>query len=199
MKTKKTIGAAVLSLSLLVGLSGFAGAVDGSIENTGPRSYNTVKSEVERKIRVWNDNDLRLDNDNYQRAYTGDARTTGNTTGGDARSGNASNANALNVTATVDNSASADDWADVVGGAGGGGESSGTIEQTGPRSTNKITIEDTTDVRINNDNNIRVYNDNNQRASSGDARVSGNTTGGDATTGNATNANTTTVNLTVRN
>jgi hypothetical protein len=198
MKTQKTIGAAVLSLSLLVGLSGFAGAVDGSIENTGPRSYNTVKSEIERKIRVWNDNDLRLDNDNYQRAYTGDARTSGNTTGGDAESGNASNSNALHVTATVDNSASADDWADVLGGAGGG-ESSGSIEQTGPRSVNKVTIEDTTEVSINNDNDIRVDNDNNQRATSGDARVSGNTTGGDATTGNATNTNTTTVNLTVRN
>ncbi len=198
MKTQKTIGAAVLSLSLLVGLSGFAGAVDGSIENTGPRSYNTVKSEVERKIRVWNDNDLRLDNDNYQRAYTGDARTTGNTTGGDAESGSASNSNELDVTATVDNGSSAGDWADVLGG-NGGGESSGSIEQTGPRSTNRITIEDKTDVRINNDNDIKIYNDNSQRASSGDARVSGNTTGGDATTGDATNMNTTTVNLTVRN
>lgn len=199
MKTKKTIGAAVLSLSLLVGLSGFAGAIDGSIENTGPRSYNTVKSEVERKIRVWNDNELKLSNDNYQRAHTGDARTSGNTTGGDARTGNASNSNSLNVTATVDNSASADDWADVAGGAGGGGESSGSIEQTGPKSVNKITIEDKTNVSINNDNDIKVYNDNVQRATSGDARVSGNTTGGDATTGNATNTNTTTVNLTVRN
>lgn len=198
MKTQKTIGAAVLSLSLLVGLSGFAGAIDGSIENTGPRSYNTVKSEVERKIRVWNDNELKLSNDNYQRAHTGDARTSGNTTGGDARTGNASNSNALNVTATVDNSASADDWAGVLGGSGGG-ESSGSIEQTGPKSVNKITIEDKTDVRINNDNDIKVYNDNVQRATSGDARVSGNTTGGDATTGNATNTNTTTVNLTVRN
>ena len=120
MKTQKTIGAAVLSLSLLVGLSGFAGAVDGSIENTGPRSYNTVKSEVERKVRVWNNNDLRLDNDNYQRAYTGDARTTGNTTGGDAESGNASNMNTLHVTATVDNASSAEAWSDVLGGNGGG-------------------------------------------------------------------------------
>lgn len=199
MKTQKTIGAAVLSLSLLVGLSGFAGAVDGSIENTGPRSYNTVKSEVERKVRVWNNNDLRLDNDNYQRAYTGDARTTGNTTGGDAESGSASNMNALHVTATVDNASSADAWSDVLGGNGGGSGSSGSIEQTGPRSVNKITIEDTTDVRISNNNDIRIDNDNSQRASSGDARVSGNTTGGDATTGDATNTNTTTVNLTVRN
>lgn len=198
MKTQKTLGAAVLSLSLLVGLSGFAGAVDGSIENTGPDSYNTIKSEIERKIKVWNDNDLRLDNDNYQRAYTGDAETNDNTTGGDAESGNASNTNALNVTATVDNAASADAWSDVLGGGGGGG-SSASIEETGPDSTNKIKFEDTTKVYINNDNDIRVYNDNNQRASSGDAEVTHNTTGGDATTGNATNTNTTTVNLTVRN
>jgi hypothetical protein len=197
MKVQKTLGAAVLSLSLLVGLGGFAGAVDGSIENTGPRSYNTIKSEIERKIKVWNDNDLKLDNDNYQRAYSGDARTTGNTTGGDAESGNASNANTLNVTATVDNASSADAWAGVLG--GGGGESSASIEQTGPRSVNKVTFEDTTKVYINNDNDININNDNSQRASSGDARVSGNTTGGDATTGNATNTNTTTVNLTVRN
>lgn len=197
MKVQKTLGAAVLSLSLVVGLSGFAGAVDGSIEDTGPRSYNTVKSEIERKIKVWNDNDLRLDNDNYQRADSGDARTTGNTTGGDAESGNASNSNSLSVTATVDNGSSAGDWADVLG--GGGGESSGSIEQTGPRSVNKITFEDKTEVYVNNNNDIDIDNDNNQRATSGDARVSGNTTGGDATTGNATNTNTTTVNLTVRN
>lgn len=197
MKIQKTIGAAVLSLSLLVGLSGFAGAASGDISNTGPRSRNTVTSETERDVRVRNNNDLRLNNDNSQRANTGDARTSGNTTGGDAETGAAVNTNALDVSATVNNAASSNAWADVVGGGNGG--NSGTIDTTGPRSTNVIKFEDTTKVTVNNDNNISIRNDNHQTATSGDARVTGNTTGGDATTGDARNTNTTSVTLDVSN
>lgn len=197
MKTQKTIGAAVLSLSLLVGLSGFAGAVSGSVSNTGPDSYNTIKSETNKRVRVYNNNRLRVDNDNRQSAHTGDAKVIDNTTGGDARTGAASNANSLNVSATVNNASSASAWAGV--GGGGGGSNHATINQTGPDSTNKIKFEDTTRVTVNNTNNVNVDNDNHQTATSGDAKVIHNTTGGDAVTGNASNTNNTTVKLDVRN
>jgi hypothetical protein len=197
MKVQKTIGAGVLSLSLLVGLSGFAGAVSGDISDTGPRSHNIIKSETRRDVKVENDNDLSVRNDNDQRANTGDARTSGNTTGGDAETGAAVNTNSLHVSATVNNAASSDAWADVVGGGNGGG--SATIDTTGPKSTNVIKFEDTTKVRVENNNDISVRNDNNQTATSGDARVTGNTTGGDATTGDARNTNTTSVTLNVSN
>lgn len=200
MKIQKTIGAAVLSLSLLVGLSGFAGAASGDISNTGPRSRNIITSETKRDVRVRNDNDLSVRNNNSQRANTGDARTSGNTTGGDAETGAAVNTNALDVSATVENGASNSAWSDVGGGGNGGnGGNSGTIDTTGPRSTNVIKFEDTTKVSVNNDNNISVRNDNRQTATSGDARVTGNTTGGDATTGDARNTNTTSVTLEVSN
>lgn len=199
MKVQKTLGAAVLSLGLLVGLSGYAGASSRTISHTGPDSYNKIKTEIRNKVRVNNDNTLKVDNDNWQKAYTGDAKVSHNTTGGSAISGDARNTNSLNVSATVDNSASASTWAGAVGGAGHGGGGSVTINHTGPDSYNAVKYEESTKVTVNNDNYIKVENDNHQYASSGDAKVYDNTTGGDAVSGDATNTNSTSVTLNVQN
>lgn len=196
MKIKRTLGAAVMSLSLVVGLSGFAGATAGTISNTGPDSYNKVKSESTHKVKVKNNNNLNVNNSNSQTAYTGDAKVKHNTTGGDATTGDAMNTNSLSVSATVNNAASSSAWS---AGSGGGGGNTGSINQTGPDSTNKVTFKETTKVKVENNNNINVSNNSSQTATSGDARVSDNTTGGSATTGDASNTNTTTVNLNVSN
>lgn len=111
MKIQKTIGAGVLSLGLLVGLGGYdVGATNRSIGNTGPYSYNKIKTEIRNKVRVHNDNTLKVENDNWQRANTGDAKVLYNTTGGDAYTGAATNENSLNVSATVDNTGAAPTW-----------------------------------------------------------------------------------------
>lgn len=198
MKIQKTIGAGVLSLGLLVGLSGFdAGATSRSIGHTGAHSYNKIKTEIKNKVRVHNDNDINVKNNNYQEAYTGDATVKYNTTGGDAYTGDATNENSLNLSATVNNSGSADAWAGTLHNGGGGGSAS--IDHTGYYSDNVITHEVSTKIDVHNDNDIKVTNNNEQTAVSGDAIVKGNTTGGDAVSGDATNTNSTSVTLNITN
>lgn len=77
----------------------------------------------------------------------------------------------------------------VVGVAGFAGASSGTIGTTGPSSDNEIRHDSDVDLDIDNDNDVDLWNHNKQRASSGDAEVKYNTTGGDAETGDAENMN----------
>jgi hypothetical protein len=197
MKIQKKLGAAVLSLGLVVGLSGFAGATTGTIDTTGPDSTNTIRSDSSYRADVDNDNHLSVRNDNNQDAWTGDARAVDNTTAGDATSGDAMNDNAFEAAVSVDNSASG--VAALEGAGVGGGDNEATIGTTGPDSVNRVTFDSTTRVDIDNDNDLYISNDNDQNASSGDATVRHNTTGGSATTGDATNTNTTTVRFDVTN
>lgn len=196
MKIQKKLGAAVLSLGLVVGLSGFAGAATGTIDTTGPRSDNTIRSETSQRVDIDNDNDLRVTNDNDQRATTGDAEVDENTEGGDAETGSATNENELDVSVSVDNSGSAGALVDF---GGNGGDNEASIENTGPRSDNSVRIESRSTVDIDNDNDLRVTNTNDQRATSGDAEVTDNTFGGSATTGDASNSNSTTIRFDVTN
>lgn len=198
MKKIKLLRAAavtVLGLSLGAGVASAAPG-DATIENTGPDSYNSVRYESDRDVDVDNDTDLRVRNHNPQRASSGDATVRHNTTGGDASTGAASNDSLLRVNASVDNSSSS---AAALGGGNGGGSWSGTIDTTGPDSTNRITFDSDVDIDVDNDTDINVSNYNHQSAYSGDARVSGNTTGGNATTGDASNISTTDVILNVTN
>jgi hypothetical protein len=197
MKIQKKLGAAVLSLGLVVGLSGFAGATTGTIDTTGPDSTNKIHSESSQRVDIDNDNDLKVRNDNSQKAWSGEAEVRDNTTGGDATSGDTSNMNAFDASVSVDNSASVGDA--VAAGAGGAGDNDATIENTGPDSYNSVKFESRSSVDIDNDNDLYVSNHNYQTASSGDATVKHNTTGGDATTGSASNENTTTVRFDVTN
>lgn len=197
MKIQKKLGAAVLSLGLVVGLSGFAGATTGTIDTTGFDSTNRIHSETSQRVDIDNDNDLSVRNDNSQRAWSGDAEVRANTTGGDATSGDTSNMNSFDAEVSVDNSASVGDA--VAAGAGGAGDNDGSIENTGPESHNSVWFENSSNVDIDNDNDLYVSNHNSQTASSGDATVKYNTTGGNATSGSASNENTTTVRFDVTN
>lgn len=194
IKLKKVVGTSLLSLGLVVGLAGFAGASSGTIDTTGPDSYNKVEHESTTKVEVDNDNDVDVDNDNRQTARSGDAEVEDNTTGGDARSGNTSNSNSLSGTVEIDNSVGVDGL-----GGGGAGNNSGSIENTGPDSYNKVEFDHYSSVEVDNDNDIDIDNNNHQYASSGDAEVDGNTTGGDAVSGSATNTNSTSLTVRITN
>lgn len=196
MKVRKVVGAAVTSTGLVLGMAGFAGATSGNIGNTGPGSWNKIGSYRNLDLTLLNHNDLDVTNHNHQFAKSGDAKVMFNTTGGGAHTGSTANHNSSNVSASVSNAG--------LGAAGLTGWSSGShgnasIHTTGPWSHNSVSSYENIDVFVKNDNNVDVSNYNNQYASSGDAKVFGNTSGGSATTGNASNTNTQSVNLNVRN
>lgn len=74
-----------------------------TIRETGPDSYNSVKTVTKNTVNVTNDNNLTVSNDNYQSAHSGDATVEDNTRGGSAMSGNASNTNSTTMTFRVSN------------------------------------------------------------------------------------------------
>ena len=179
---KKIAGASTLSLGLVLGIAGYAGAQSGMIDTTGPNSENEISHEVRTDIDYRNDNDIDLENTTEQEASSGDAEVTSNTTGGSAMTGSAMNDSNVAATIMVQNTAPA-----MGGGTGGAQSFDGSIENTGPSSDNTVTYEVATDIQVNNDNNIDINNDVNQSATSGSATVSGNTTGGNAVSGNVSN------------
>lgn len=196
IKLKKTIGAGVLSLGLVVGLAGFAGAASGTIGTTGPDSENEIMSESHYELDVDNDNDIKLDNKNKQHASSGYTEVRDNTTGGDATSGDGANDNSVDAMIEIDNSQTVG----ALEGVGSGGDNNtGSISNTGPDSENKIKFESKVELDVDNDNNINVYNNNNQVAESGDAAVRHNTTGGDATSGSVTNTSSSSFTVRVTN
>jgi hypothetical protein len=193
-KIAKMTVAVASSLSIAAaGLTGLAGA--SSITETGPDSWNKVKSSNEFKTEVKNKNDVRVDNDNDQNAKSGDVKVKHNTTGGDATSGAAANENGFTADLTVENGGAWGMDCGCTSSTGGDDE----ITNTGPDSNNVIESKNKVTVKVTNDNKINVKNDNNQVAKSGKVEVSGNTTGGDATSGDASNTNDTHVTLSISN
>jgi len=191
---KKLVRLAALSVMALSVTTGVAAANAGSIDGTGPDSYNKVSSESRSTRKAENNNRVRVENNNPQSAYTGDASVRHNTTGGDATSGDAANDSLLRATVRLNNGGSS--AAAFAGGSNGG--ASGDISNTGPDSYNKVEFKASEYVKVQNNNDVKVQNNNTQKASSGDAKVSGNTTGGSATSGGASNISTneTTVEIT---
>lgn len=73
--------------------------------------------------------------------------------------------------------------------AGIAGASTGSLDHTGPDSSNNVKSITTSHVTLNNDNNIHASSSNSQWASTGNAITVHNTTAGGAMTGDATNNN----------
>ncbi len=193
-KIAKMTVAVASSLSIAAaGLTGLAGA--SSIENTGPDSWNKVKSTNLMDTKLVNNNSVSVGNNNDQDADSGDADVKKNTTGGDATSGDATNDNSFSADLSVDNSGA---W-----GWGCGCDSAadfdGSITETGPYSDNVIEYKNTVKINVVNNNTVSVSNTNDQDADSGDASVYGNTTGGNATSGSASNSNHSSVTLSISN
>lgn len=172
------LAAAIMAMSLTTGIVSAA-----SIDETGPDSTNKITFEDNSDLDVDNDNDVKLDADVNQNAYSGDAKVKHNTTGGDASTGDADNSATLGADVDLDNSGCA-----CPNGNDGSWLEDASISLTGPDSYNKISHEDNSDVDIDNDNDVDIYLDLNQNATSGDATVKDNTTAGDASTGDATNS-----------
>lgn len=192
---KKLARVAAVSVMAISLTSGVAAAHSGTIGTTGPDSTNKVEFRDDSTRRVENNNDLRVHNNNPQYARTGDASVRHNTTGGDAESGAAENDSLLRASVSLSNAGSS--AAALAGGAGG--SHTGSMTNTGPDSYNKIEFKDTSYVKVQNNNTVKVENNNWQTAKSGDAKVSGNTTGGSATSGNASNISTNETTITVTN
>jgi len=195
-KIKKAVGTSVLSLGLVVGLAGFAGATSGSIGNTGPDSTNKVEYKDSSHVDVDNNNSLGLNNSNSQSASSGDASAKHNTTAGDAMSGDAMNDNSVDATVEVDNSSAG---SAALAGNTGSGDLNATIDTTGPDSYNKVEYSNKSTVDVTNNNNVNVSNSNSQSASSGNAKVYDNTTGGSATSGSVSNTSSSTFTIRVTN
>ena len=147
---------------------------DNSINDTGPSSANRITTTVSNRLTENNTNNVSVNNSNSQSATTGNATVSGNTNGGSATSGDASNSNSTSATVAASNS-----------GPNFGGSmtvptgSSGSISDNGPDSSDTILSRITNSATINNTNDVSVSNSNSQFARSGNATVSGNTSGGE--------------------
>jgi hypothetical protein len=86
-----------------LGNVGGGGNANTTIEYTGPDSYNKVDNSTKSTVKIENNNDLRVVNNNTQTASTGDARVSDNTRGGDATTGDATNTNSTRVEFNVTN------------------------------------------------------------------------------------------------
>lgn len=192
---KKIIRTAAFSVMAFSLLGGVAAASTGTIGTTGPDSTNKVSFRHRDTRNVNNNNNVGVNNSNPQSASSGDARVRHNTTGGNASSGDAMNDSLLRANVSVSNAGSS---AAAMGGLGGGNHT-GTINNTGPDSYNSVRFSSKSKVNVNNNNNVSVNNSVSQSASSGNAKVSGNTTGGSASSGDASNISTTETTINVTN
>lgn len=192
---------------MLAALAQLLGATDPSNSSTGPNSTNSIVSNTNNSGFFGLFTQAAVNNNLNSNATTGDANVTGNTTGGNAATGSAQVvANLLNLL----NSA----WSWSTGGlatfvqnlfgnqtgnillnpvaatSGGGslGALPGTVDnnsQTGPNSTNTVDTNSANGLMVNSQANGAINNNVNVLAQSGNAGVTGNTTGGNATSGNA--------------
>lgn len=189
LKMLRATTAVVAGLTFGAGVGVVGATSTGSVDTSGPEAK--VRVDNSTYARIHNDNDVKVENKNSQRASSGDAKVKLNTTGGDAKSGDASNANSLSADLSVDNSGSC-------GCVNGSGEGSGLdVNTSGPRA--HVKVDNSTNLKVYNDNYVKVQNTNYQSAYTGDATVSLNTTGGSATTGSASNTNSTDVTVSISN
>jgi len=184
----RAAAATVLGLSLTTGI---VAADSSSISYTGQNSKNWIHTRVTDNSKVITKTDVSADVNNTQSAYTGDAKSYGNTKGGVVQTGNASNTSNVGVTVKVPTVST--------GGSGGGSmwpsSTNSSIDTTGQNSDNHISNSYTDNSKVITKTDIDLSVDNHQTASSGDATSTGNTVGGGVSTGNATNTSTVTFNV----
>ena len=178
---------------LTLGTASVAGASSATIDTTGPNSQNTVecKDNHGSMVTMTNENGIWVVNNNPQTAKTGKVEVEKNTTGGSAMSGDASNNSSLMASFDVTNSLPV---------MGGSNDNSASINNTGPDSYNKIELcSNLTNLRAENSTTANITNNNSQYASTGNAEVEHNTTGGGAGSGAASNTSSLTTNVTINN
>lgn len=166
------------------------GALDTLIASTGPDSSVDVNNQQNNTIDAEINNNADITNNIHANASTGSATVSHNTTGGDATSGNAtSQVTMLNLTGKdVVSENTLLVFINVLGKWVG-------VLMDAPAGTTAAAIGSGAKVSSNNtannnlsyteNNNAAITNNVNVTAASGDATVSGNTTGGNATSGDA--------------
>lgn len=181
-----------------------------SIQNAGPDSTNTSNTNLNNNLTVNNSTDENITNNLNLNANTGNATVSGNTDGGNATSGAANNI--ADVVNAIDSSLMA--GKSFIGTININGNLNGnivipqnfvnellaanvpTVSITGPGSTNSSNTSVNNNVNVNNSTTEGITNNVNATATTGNATVSHNTSGGKATSGKATNSNITAFNLT---
>ena len=138
------VSSAIISASCL-GVSGLASAA--SISDTGPFSTNTISSGYSNSSYDSNHNMTWLWNKNHQKAWTGCATSSYNTTGGGTWSGNAGNDNNNAASVGISNSGNSGGLGGSSWSGSGGGGSDASINETGPFSSNHISSIATTQPR----------------------------------------------------
>lgn len=172
------------------------GVKDAVISKTGPGSYNKISDRSGSRSKVHNDNNINVHGVNSQHAFSGKAFSGHNNKGGSAHSGKSSNSNALKAHGKVSAGKPSSH------GKGGGHQSSkrsDSIHTTGPNSYNSISHKSVKNTKVHNSNNVSVKSSNSQYASSGSAKVVGNTHGGNATSGSSSNYNSSSVSISIHN
>jgi hypothetical protein len=160
----------------------------GSISNTGPNSNNVLGGTNTNNLNATNLSNASLNNLITQNSGTGNSLVIGNTTAGNATSGNSTDiANIVNLLQSATNAlgGSAVTFVANINGNVNGDllidpSTLGTVQPAAsstPSGTNNITVNNQTNSSIN--NNIDVG------ATSGNAAVTNNTTGGSANSGSA--------------
>jgi hypothetical protein len=177
-----------------------------------PASTNTNTANTNNTVVVNNSTGAQINNNIDLAANSGNATVSSNTTGGNATSGSAQAiANVVNL---MDSAITA--GKSFIGTININGNLTGnilvpanfvnelladnvpTVNLTAPGSDNTNTTTTTNNTTVNNTNNEGIDNNVNATANSGQAAVSGNSSGGDATSGQAT-TNITAFNLTGSN
>jgi hypothetical protein len=193
---------------------GIAAAGTASIQTTGPDSRNDINATSDVDVDAKNNNNVSVFNGceggqnapgllrviprdpACQDATSGDALVERNTEGGDAESGDAENSSDDSTDVAISNSGLCDC---LLGLGGGNHDWEATIDTTGPNSVNRINLSNDVDIDVDNDNDVDVTNVVDQDATSGDATVRRNTSGGSATTGSASNSSSLTTFVSISN
>ena len=176
------------------------GLIDQLISSSGPTSTNNVNTNVTDNSKTTNTTNAGIANNINSTAETGDASVSGNTTGGSATSGQAgTNVTLLNLTGS--NVVGKNNllvfvnvlghWVGLIVNAPTGSTAAslgGGITSSGPNSQNGVNTNITDNSNTTNTANLGITNNLNIHAQSGDASVTGNTTGGNATSGDANTA-----------
>lgn len=174
------------------------GDVTGDIminpNNIGPKSNVNGTNKLDTDVTINEKANGEITNNIDLAAETGDATVSGNTKGGNATTGNADAvANIMNlINSIVSAGQSFMGVVNVNGNLNGDillpqDMLNSLIASSGPSTTIDVSNLGNTDITANLNNNYAINNNVNANSASGDAKVSGNTTGGSATTGSATN------------
>jgi hypothetical protein len=160
-----------------------------SISNTGPDSNNTIDNSQTTNGNLNLGSNVSVTNGINSIAGSGNALVQGNTTGGNAATGDAETiVNILNLLQSSWNPSNGDITtfsADIYDHYGDLLFDPSIVLSTGSNSNNQINRNSETNLDINIQNDGRIVNNVDLSARTGDASVTGNTTGGNATTGDA--------------